>query len=436
MTGQHATSQDTQTQESQAAQPDSPERELYLDAAASDAVPASVIEAMTPFLTEGYGNPSSVHASGKTAARALDAARASFAADLGAHAGDVIFTSGGTEADNLAVKGIALAQIRRERETRAAAASASTPARAFTPASASLHSPHSPAHRILISAVEHPAVAQSAQWLHDFFDFEVVRIPVDAQAHIDLNVLSREAQKGATLACIMMANNEVGTIEPVSRAVRICHDAAVPVHVDAVQAAGTIPVDFRGLDADTLAVSGHKFGAPKGLGALLTRSRVAIEPIVSGGGQERGLRSGTPNVAGAIALAVALHEACAGMEERNASLAASRDALIKAICAAVPGTSLTGDPVNRLPGHASFTFPNVNGEALLVDLDARGIEVSSGSACAIGRHEAPGTLLAMGLSETEAKSALRFSFRKPLHHTDIRRIAQALRASMTALHAM
>ena len=347
----------------------------------------------------------------------------------------MIFTSGGTEADNLAIKGIALAQIRSERETRAAA-SASAPARASTPASASPHSPHSPAHRILISAVEHPAVAQSAQWLHDFFDFEVVRIPVDAQAHIDLNVLSREAQKGATLACIMMANNEVGTIEPVSHAVRICHDAAVPVHVDAVQAAGTIPVDFRGLDTDTLAVSGHKFGAPKGLGALLTRSRVAIEPIVSGGGQERGLRSGTPNVAGAIALAVALHEACAGMEERDAPLAASRDALIKAICEAVPGATLTGDPVNRLPGHASFTFPNVNGEALLVDLDARGIEVSSGSACAIGRHEAPGTLLAMGLSETEAKSALRFSFREPLHHTDIRRIAQALRASMTALHAM
>ena len=435
MTGQNTTSQDAQTQEPQAVQSDSPERELYLDAAASDAVPASVIEAMTPFLTEGYGNPSSVHASGKTAARALDAARASFAADLGAHAGDVIFTSGGTEADNLAIKGIALAQIRSERETRAAA-SASAPARASTPASASPHSPHSPAHRILISAVEHPAVAQSAQWLHDFFDFEVVRIPVDAQAHIDLNVLSREAQKGATLACIMMANNEVGTIEPVSHAVRICHDAAVPVHVDAVQAAGTIPVDFRGLDTDTLAVSGHKFGAPKGLGALLTRSRVAIEPIVSGGGQERGLRSGTPNVAGAIALAVALHEACAGMEERDAPLAASRDALIKAICEAVPGATLTGDPVNRLPGHASFTFPNVNGEALLVDLDARGIEVSSGSACAIGRHEAPGTLLAMGLSETEAKSALRFSFREPLHHTDIRRIAQALHASMTALHAM
>lgn len=390
------------------------QRELYLDAAASDAVSADVINAMIPFLTDGYGNPSSVHASGKTAARALDAARASFAADLGARPNDVIFTSGGTEADNLAIKGIALAQIRRERNT-----TTTSPV---------------PPRRILISAVEHPAVAQSAQWLHDFFGFDVVRIPVDAQAHLDLDALSHEAEQGAALACIMMANNEVGTIEPVDHAVRICHAAGVPVHVDAVQAAGTIPVDFRGLDADTLAISGHKFGAPKGLGALLARSRVAIEPLMSGGGQERGVRSGTPNVAGAIALAVALREACSGMEERNTRLAASRDVLITAIRDAVPGATLTGDPTNRLPGHASFVFPNVNGEALLVDLDARGVEVSSGSACAIGRHEAPGTLLAMGLSETDAKSALRFSFREPLHDTDIRRIAKALRDSMTALH--
>lgn len=390
------------------------QRELYLDAAASDAVSADVINAMIPFLTDGYGNPSSVHASGKTAARALDAARASFAADLGARPNDVIFTSGGTEADNLAIKGIALAQIRRERNT-----TTTSPV---------------PPKRILISAVEHPAVAQSAQWLHDFFGFDVVRIPVDAQAHLNLDALSHEAEQGAALACIMMANNEVGTIEPVDRAVRICHAAGVPVHVDAVQAAGTIPVDFRGLDADTLAISGHKFGAPKGLGALLARSRVAIEPLMSGGGQERGVRSGTPNVAGAIALAVALREACSGMEERNTRLAASRDVLITAIRDAVPGATLTGDPTNRLPGHASFVFPNVNGEALLVDLDARGVEVSSGSACAIGRHEAPGTLLAMGLSETDAKSALRFSFREPLHDADIRRIAKALRDSMTALH--
>lgn len=411
MTGQAIPERQHTTSDNPAA---SSQRELYLDAAASDAVSADVINAMIPFLTDGYGNPSSVHASGKTAARALDAARASFAADLGARPNDVIFTSGGTEADNLAIKGIALAQIRRERNT-----TTTSPV---------------PPKRILISAVEHPAVAQSAQWLHDFFGFDVVRIPVDAQAHLDLDALSHEAEQGAALACIMMANNEVGTIEPVDHAVRICHAAGVPVHVDAVQAAGTIPVDFRGLDADTLAISGHKFGAPKGLGALLARSRVAIEPLMSGGGQERGVRSGTPNVAGAIALAVALREACSGMEERNTRLAASRDVLITAIRDAVPGATLTGDPTNRLPGHASFVFPNVNGEALLVDLDARGVEVSSGSACAIGRHEAPGTLLAMGLSETDAKSALRFSFRKPLHDADIRRIAKALRDSMTALH--
>ena len=411
MTGQAIPERQHTTSDNPAA---SSQRELYLDAAASDAVSADVINAMIPFLTDGYGNPSSVHASGKTAARALDAARASFAADLGARPNDVIFTSGGTEADNLAIKGIALAQIRRERNT-----TTTSPV---------------PPKRILISAVEHPAVAQSAQWLHDFFGFDVVRIPVDAQAHLDLDALSHEAEQGAALACIMMANNEVGTIEPVDHAVRICHAAGVPVHVDAVQAAGTIPVDFRGLDADTLAISGHKFGAPKGLGALLARSRVAIEPLMSGGGQERGVRSGTPNVAGAIALAVALREACSGMEERNTRLAASRDVLITAIRDAVPGATLTGDPTNRLPGHASFVFPNVNGEALLVDLDARGVEVSSGSACAIGRHEAPGTLLAMGLSETDAKSALRFSFREPLHDADIRRIAKALRDSMTALH--
>lgn len=387
-------------------------RELYLDSAASGAVSQAAIDAMLPFMTEAYGNPSSVHADGKTAARALDAARSSFAADLGARPNDVVFTSGGTESDNLAIKGTALAQVRRK--------NAGTVPRP---------------RRIIVSAVEHPAVMQSAQWLHDFFGFDVATIPVDAQAHVDLAALRREAERGATLACIMMANNEVGTVEPVADAVRICHAAGVPVHVDAVQAAGTIPVDFRGTDADSLAVSGHKFGAPKGLGALLVRSRVQLEPVISGGGQERGLRSGTENVAGAVALAVALHEACATMETRSAAVAQSRDALVRAVQNAVPFAHETGDPSRRLPGHASFVFPGVTGEALLVDLDARGIEVSSGSACAIGRHEAPGTLLAMGCSETDAKSALRFSFRAPLPLRDIQRIAAALHASIDALHA-
>lgn len=383
---------------------------LYLDAAASDGVDGSVIEAMVPFLTQAYANPSSVHTAGKTAARALSAARESIAHDLGARSTEIILTSGGTESDNLAVKGIALARMRNE------------PSCSPCP------------RRILISAVEHPAVAESAQWMHDFFGFDVVRIPVDGQARINLEALEEEARKGAALACIMLANNEVGTIEPVKESVRICHDAGVPVHIDAVQAAGTIPVDFHDLDADTLTASGHKFGAPKGLGILCKRSRVAMEPLISGGGQGNGLRSGTPNVAGAVGLAVALREACERMPTEIPALAASRDELIGAVLRAVPFARLTGDPQYRLPGHASFVFPGINAEALLVDLDTKGIEVSSGSACAIGRSEAPGTLLAMGMSVPEAKSALRFSFRKPLGADDIGSIVAGLRDSLALLH--
>ncbi|MDD6462265.1 MAG: cysteine desulfurase family protein [Bifidobacteriaceae bacterium] len=396
---------------------------LYLDAAASDGVDQDVIDAMVPFLTQAYANPSSVHTDGKTAAQALAAARGSIAQDLGAKPTEVIFTSGGTESDNAAIKGIALAEVRRSLLLRSSAhGSDSQPSDETAP------------RRILISAVEHPAVSESAQWLHDFFGFDVVRIPVDAQAHIDLTRLQEEAAKGATLACIMMANNEVGTIEPVKQAIAICHSHGVPVHVDAVQAVGTIPVDFHNFDADTLAASGHKFGAPKGLGILCARSRVALEPLMSGGGQERGIRSGTPNVAGAVGLAVALHEACERMHDTLPALESSRDALIRAVLDAVPFAQLTGDPHARLPGHASFVFPGINAEALLVDLDTRGIEVSSGSACAIGRSEAPSTLLAMGFTETEAKSALRMSFREPLSPADITLIAQGLRSSLAELH--
>ena len=389
---------------------------LYLDAAASDSVSDTVIEAMIPFLTQAYANPSSVHTDGKTAARALSAARESIAQNLGSRPNEIIFTSGGTESDNLAIKGIALAHVRNS------------------------HAHHgdtsvdSCSRRILISAVEHPAVAESAQWLHDFFGFEVVRIPVDAQARIDLEALQEEVHKGATLACVMMANNEVGTIEPVKEAVRICHEAGVPVHVDAVQAAGTIPVDFHDLDADTFTASGHKFGAPKGLGILCKRSRVGMEPLISGGGQEGGLRSGTPNVAGAVGLAVALQEACSRMPTMIPALESSRDELINAVLHAVPFARLTGDPNSRLPGHASFVFPGINAEALLVDLDTRGIEVSSGSACAIGRSKAPSTLLAMGMSETEAKSALRISFREPLSSNDRENIIKGLLGSLAELH--
>lgn len=390
--------------------------ELYLDAASTEPVGRDVIDAMLPFMTDAYANPASVHRAGKTAAQALDAARRSFAMNLGARPDDVIFTSGGTESDNLAVKGIALARMERMRRDTADTASRRP--------------------RIIISAVEHPAVAESAAWLERFFGFEVVRVPVDSAARIDLEALEREvaaAPERTALVSVMLANNEVGTIQPVADVVRIAHTAEVPVHVDAVQAAGQIPIRMRDWDVDALSVSGHKFGTPKGLGALLVRSRTPIEPLLSGGGQERGLRSGTQNVAGAVGLAIALDESVTFMREHHAELIASRDRLIHGVLDAVPQARLTGDPERRLPGHASFIFPGVTGEALLVDLDARGIECSSGSACAVGRHEIPPTLLAMGLEPSVAKSALRLTFRRPLSDADVDRTVTAIRRSCTAL---
>ena len=391
-------------------------KELYLDAAATEAVSPAVIEAMMPFLTEAYANPASVHQPGKTAARALSAARASLAASLGGKADDVIFTSGGTESDNLAIKGIALGTLAQWRSR------AEAPGRP----------------RIIISSIEHPAVSASAAWLERWFGFEVVAIPVDGQAHIDLDALERELAEGegrTALVSTMLANNEVGTVEPVERIVRIAHGHRVPVHVDAVQAAGRIPIRMRDWDVDALSISGHKFGTPKGLGALLVRGRVPIEPVISGGGQERGLRSGTQNVAGAVALAIGLNEANARSQANMRDLVASRDMLIDAVRRVVPRARLTGDPERRLPGHASFIFPGVAGEALLVDLDARGIACSSGSACAIGRHEIPSTLLAMGIEPQIAKSALRMTFRDPLTREDIERISLALEESCEALTA-
>ncbi|RSX51529.1 cysteine desulfurase family protein [Bifidobacterium callimiconis] len=388
--------------------------ELYLDAASTEPVGRDVIDAMLPFMTDAYANPASVHRAGKTAAQALDAARRSFAMNLGARPDDVIFTSGGTESDNLAVKGIALARMER---MRSAAGPALRP-------------------RVIISAVEHPAVAESAAWLERFFGFEVMRVPVDSAARIDLAALERAVAvdpEHTALVSVMLANNEVGTIQPVEDVVHIAHVAGVPVHVDAVQAAGQIPIRMRDWDVDALSVSGHKFGTPKGLGALLVRSRTPIEPLLSGGGQERGLRSGTQNVAGAVGLAIALDESVAFMREHCASLIASRDRLIHGVLDVVPQARLTGDPEHRLPGHASFIFPGVTGEALLVDLDARGIECSSGSACAVGRHEIPPTLLAMGLEPSVAKSALRLTFRRPLSDADVDRTVTAIRRSCTAL---
>ncbi|MFT8704897.1 cysteine desulfurase family protein [Bifidobacterium aquikefiricola] len=392
---------------------------IYLDTASTEAAVPSVIKAMLPFWLSDYANPASVHAFGKEAAESLERARSLFASDVGAAAQDVIFTSGGTESDNLAMKGIAMAVLDQENARRTV-----------------LNSEASLRNRIAISAVEHPAVSESAAWMARYFGFHVDVLPVDKFARIDVEAAKTLITEQTALVSVTLANNEVGTIQPVAQIAEIAHRAGAFMHTDAVQAVGHIPVDMAALGVDAMSVSGHKFGTPKGLGALMLRSTTPYEPLISGGGQEQGRRSGTQNVAGAVGMAVALHAALEQMSSSNAALAASRDKLIAAIEEEIPQAKLTGtpDPERRLPGHASFVFPGVWGEALLVDLDAAGIMCSSGSACSDGNKEAPHTLLAMGFDEQTAKTSIRMTFQKALEANQITAIVHVLKASYEKLH--
>ncbi|SDD47292.1 cysteine desulfurase family protein [Auraticoccus monumenti] len=346
----------------------------YLDEAATSAVRREVLEAMWPWLTRDFGNPASHHEVGATARRGLDDARARIARALGARPGEIVLTSGGTEADNLAVKGIALADPRDR--------------------------------HVLVSAVEHPAVLESAAWLGRL-GFEVEELPVDADGTVQPEVLAAALRPGTTLVSVQLANNEVGTVQPVAELAALCAEHRVPFHTDAVQAAPWARLDVTALGVQALTVSGHKLGTPKGVGALWVQRRLRLEPLVHGGGQQRGLRSGTEDVAAAVGLARALELVD---PDAAAATATRRDAFVDRVLASVPGARLTGHPTRRLPGHASFVLPGTSGESVLVDLDARGVVCSSGSACAAGSSEPSHVLTAMGLDADTAQTAVRFTF--------------------------
>ena len=384
--------------------------ELYLDAAATEPVTRNVIEAMMPFMTDAYANPASMHQPGKTAARALDAARASFAAGLGARPDDVIFTSGGTESDNLAIKGIAMARMRAlGLQPVYGLAGIDDEPSGVNPAQAGEH-PAIRRPRIIISSIEHPAVAQSAQWLHEWFGFEVVHIPVDGQAHLDLDALEQEldgeAGERTTLVSAILANNEVGTVEPVEELVRIAHAHGVPIHVDAVQAAGQIPIRMRDWDVDALSVSGHKFGTPKGLGALLVRGRTPIEPVLSGGGQERGMRPGTEAVPNIAAFAKACEIRMAHFDEDYAHVQELADYLKQQVSAELPDAVINGE--GDIPHVVNLSMPGCKSEVMLHVLEGDEVYISSGSACSKGKQS--GVLKALGLPKARTDSALRVSF--------------------------
>ena len=377
---------------------------IYLDNAATTPVRHEALEAMWPLLTSGFGNPSSHHQVGEAAAAALLEARRSVARSLGCRPGEVTFTSGGTESDNLAIKGIALGNPR--------------------------------GRHIVTTPIEHEAVLDSCDYLRRLHGFEVTLLPVDAAGRVDPAELARALRPDTTLVSVHYANNEVGTVQPIEELALLASAAGVPFHTDAVQAGGWLDLKVTTLGVDALSLSGHKLGAPPGIGAVFLRARLVIEPLLHGGGQERGKRSGTENVAGAVALAAALRLA---VEERVLAAARTstlRDEFISIVLRDTPSARLTGHPTERLPGTASFVFPGTSGEAVLLELEQRGIVCSSGSACAAGSSEPSHVLTAMGLSSDVAQTAVRFTLGAGTTAAEAAEAAASVRTAVAAVASL
>jgi cysteine desulfurase len=362
----------------------------YLDHAATTPMLPEVLAAMTEQLGR-VGNASSLHASGRAARRAAEQSRERLAEALGARPSEVLFTGGGTESDNLAVKGLFWA--RRQADSRR--------------------------RRIVVSPAEHHAVLDSVEWLAKHDGADVTWLPVGPTGRVAPEALTEALGDGAdvAVASTMWANNEIGTVSDIAALAEVAHAVGVPLHTDAVQAVGQVPVDFGASGVDALTLTGHKLGGPMGVGALLLRRDAECTPLLHGGGQERDVRSGTLDVAAIVGLAVAAVSAVGSRVERAARVAALRDRLVDGVAAQVPDAQLNGPPLHdllaggpgRLPGNAHLSFPGAEGDALLMLLDARGIECSTGSACSAGVARPSHVLLAVGADAARARSSLRFT---------------------------
>ena len=357
---------------------------VYLDHAATTPMHPAAIEAMTAVLAT-VGNASSLHGTGRMARRRMEESRETLAKLLGARPSEVVFTAGGTESDNLAVKGIYWA--RRDAEPRR--------------------------RRIITTAVEHHAVLDSVEWLAEHEGAEVTWLPTASDGSVAPAALRDALQEhdDVALVSVMWANNEVGTIMPLAELAAVAAEFDVPMHSDAVQAIGQIPVDFTASGLSAMSIAAHKFGGPTGAGALLLRRDTACVPLLHGGGQERDVRSGTPDVAGAVAMATAARVAIEGMETTSARMAVLRDRLVDGVLSNIDDVVLNGATgAQRLPGNAHFTFRGCEGDSLLMLLDARGIECSTGSACTAGVAQPSHVLIAMGADPASARGSLRLSF--------------------------
>jgi cysteine desulfurase len=374
-----------------------PKRLVYLDNAATTAVRPEVLEAMLPFLgTESFGNPSSAHRFGRVARAAVEEARRTIAAALGAEPSQVIFTSGGTEADNLAVIGAALAARDRGRPFRAA-----------------------------VSSVEHKAVLAAAHFVAHLGGEETI-LPVNASGMVEGEALEEALARGVGIVSVIWVNNEVGVIQPVARLAARCREAGVPFHSDAVQAFGKIPMSVRDAGCTLLTISGHKIGAPKGVGALVVRDRHAVEAIIHGGGQQFGLRPGTENVPGIVGLGKAVELAAAEQPELARRLTALRDDLERRLLAVVPDAGVNAWHAERAPHVSNISIPGTDSEAMLMHLDLAGIACSSGSACSTGTVEPSHVLTAMGVPRELGVSALRFSFGRDNSPEDVNGVVAAM----------
>jgi cysteine desulfurase len=377
----------------------------YLDHAASTPMLPEAVDAVTAALRASLttaGNASSLHTAGRRARRVVEESRETLAAALGARPSEVVFTAGGTESDNLAVKGLWWA--RRAAEPRRT--------------------------RILASAVEHHAVLDAVEWLVEHEGATVDWLEVDRTGRVHPEALREAIERDPSdvaLVSVMWANNEVGTVQPTAQLAQIAHEHGVPLHSDAVQAVGQLPVDFTASGADALTITGHKAGGPLGVGALLLSRTAQCTPLLHGGGQERDVRSGTLDTPSIAGLASAVEVAAARRPELAARLTGLRDDLVERVRDAVPDAVLNGGiAASRLPGNAHFSFPGCEGDSLLLLLDARGVEVSTGSACSAGVARPSHVLLALGASEAEARSSLRFSLGHTSTPADVDALLDAL----------
>jgi cysteine desulfurase len=370
---------------------------IYLDHAATTPVDPRVLAAMLPFFSDDYGNPSSAHAFGRCAEKAVEQARRDVAAVLNCAPAEIIFTGCGSEADNLALRGGALAA----RELRGAS-------------------------HLIVSAIEHDAVLATARQLRDHFGFTLAELPPDHQGRLTPADVDRALRSDTALVSVMYANNEIGTIEPVAEMAQLCRDRGVLFHTDAVQAASQLDVDVQKLGVDYLALGAHKFYGPKGVGALYVRTGAPLLPMLTGGGHERGLRAGTSNVPYIVGLAEALKITAAERAGHNSRFLALREHLIETVLRLIPASQLSGHRSERLPNHASFVFQNVDGNELLMRLDLAGVAASSGSACKTGDPKPSSVLLALGLAPDWALGSLRLTVGRQTTEAHIDRLLAVL----------